>query len=461
MYKFKETITKLLIVLLLLGIVLSPPFALATTTISNSNISISGNLTVNGGLQFTSGAVNNYILKTDATGNATWISVGTALSTWAGSANITTLGTVTSAAGNVSLWTNNAGYLTAETDPSAVLKATFAANGDLLVGTGAGTYSALTAGVGNNGKVLTVSGGVPGWSAVSYSETDPLALKITSNLSDVNNSTTAFNNIAPSQGGNNSKFLTTDGTNASWATALTAETDPLAILKATITANGDLIVGTGAGTYSALAAGVGNNGKVLTVSGGVPGWASILTLPTGTTDNSTLRYDTGTSTWQENTNILASSAGDVAASGGFKSKSTYYSPYVLYKNTTSGSITGSGYRTVVSFSVPANTLNGNVLVLDIQTRRTTGSGNLTWQVVYGGTTCFTTPAYTTSYQFPRLWIIGTGASSQTCNMITGANGVNGTAAVDSTQAQTLTVQADLASDTDVFTFDMALGQVMQ
>jgi len=86
-----------------------------------------------------------------------------ALSTWAGSANITTLGTISSAAGNVSLWTNDKGYLTAESDPDAVLKATFTANGDLLVGTGAGTYSALAAGVGNNGKILTVTAGVPSW----------------------------------------------------------------------------------------------------------------------------------------------------------------------------------------------------------------------------------------------------------------------------------------------------------
>jgi len=66
------------------------------------------------------------------------------------------------------------GFLTTETDPTAVLKATFAAAGDLLVGTGAGTYSALTAGVPNNGNVLTVVAGVPSWSAAGFITEDGL-----------------------------------------------------------------------------------------------------------------------------------------------------------------------------------------------------------------------------------------------------------------------------------------------
>ncbi len=129
----------------------------------------------------------------------------TALTSWPGSANITTLGTITSAAGNISLWSNNVGYLTAETDP--------------------------------------------------------LALKIVSNLSDVNNANTAFNNIAPSQGGNNGKFLITNGANTSWATALTSESDPNAILKSIGTAKGDLIAYSSSGTPVRL--GAGTNGQFL------------------------------------------------------------------------------------------------------------------------------------------------------------------------------------------------------
>ena len=43
-------------------------------------------------------------------------------------------------------------------------------------------------------------------------------LEKSSNLSDVASSTSAFNNIAPSQSGNSGKYLTTNGTNTSWGT---------------------------------------------------------------------------------------------------------------------------------------------------------------------------------------------------------------------------------------------------
>ncbi|TSC95247.1 MAG: hypothetical protein CEN87_259 [Parcubacteria group bacterium Licking1014_1] len=76
--KYKSAINFYLIILLLssgypLGHVL------AVTTVG-TNISTEGSLIANGALQFTSGASNNYILSTDASGNAVWISVGNALS---------------------------------------------------------------------------------------------------------------------------------------------------------------------------------------------------------------------------------------------------------------------------------------------------------------------------------------------------------------------------------------------
>jgi len=43
-------------------------------------------------------------------------------------------------------------------------------------------------------------------------------------------------------------------------------------MATTITTNGDLLYGTGAGTYTRR--GIGSNGQVLTVSGGVPTWAA-------------------------------------------------------------------------------------------------------------------------------------------------------------------------------------------
>ncbi|MFA7662857.1 MAG: hypothetical protein WCX88_02980, partial [Patescibacteria group bacterium] len=56
----------------------NPIISLGATRIG-TNISTGGNLTVDGALKFTSGAASNYILSTDASGNSTWIAVGSAL----------------------------------------------------------------------------------------------------------------------------------------------------------------------------------------------------------------------------------------------------------------------------------------------------------------------------------------------------------------------------------------------
>jgi fibronectin-binding autotransporter adhesin len=61
------------------GLIPHIPFAQAATNIG-TDISTDGNLTVNGALKFVTGAVGNYILTTDASGNATWSSIGSALS---------------------------------------------------------------------------------------------------------------------------------------------------------------------------------------------------------------------------------------------------------------------------------------------------------------------------------------------------------------------------------------------
>ena len=130
---------------------------------------------------------------------------------------------LTNKTGNISQWTNDSGYLTtySETDPvwtaasgNYLLKAGGTMTGDLNMGTKnitnagtiTGTFSgALTGNVTGNvsGKAANVTGTV----AIGNGGTGQTT---------ANN---AFNALAPSQGGNNGKFLTTDGTNTSWAAA--------------------------------------------------------------------------------------------------------------------------------------------------------------------------------------------------------------------------------------------------
>ena len=72
----------------------------------------------------------------------------------------------------------------------------------------------------------------------------------------------------PPQTGNSGKFLTTNGTAESWGTVdLTTKTD-----KATLTTTGDIYYASSASTPARL--GIGSANQVLTVSGGIPSWAT-------------------------------------------------------------------------------------------------------------------------------------------------------------------------------------------
>jgi hypothetical protein len=81
-------------------------------------------------------------------------------------------------------------------------------------------------------------------------------------------------------------------------------------------AQGDMIYASAANTLSKLT--VGTNGQCLTSNGTIPAWGSCGSgsLPAGTTNDSTLRYNTGDTSWKENTAFLASSAGTLTIAAG-------------------------------------------------------------------------------------------------------------------------------------------------
>jgi len=180
-------------------------------TLTNKTITgtFSGNITgnVTGNVSGNAGTVTNGVVTTGSYADPAWITslaaskVGlgnvenTALSTWAGSSNITTLGTI-----GTGTWNGTAiGTVYGGTGLTSYT------TGDIVYASATNTLSKLAAGT--DGYLLTLASGVPTWAAA------PISL--------------------PSQTGNSGKYLTTDGTTASWATLVV----PIETGTATLTAN--------------------------------------------------------------------------------------------------------------------------------------------------------------------------------------------------------------------------------
>jgi fibronectin-binding autotransporter adhesin len=79
----------------------------------------------------------------------------------------------------------------------------------------------------------------------------------------------------------------------------------------------------------------------LVLEGGLVKTQTITTVDAGTTNNTTLRWDAGTSKWAENTNVLATSAGDVTLNS------------ATIKATTNQLVLGTTNTTTISATAPA------------------------------------------------------------------------------------------------------------
>ena len=114
------------------------------------------------------------------------------------------------------------------------------------------------------GAVALVAVGV----ANAQNLTGPLQRQL--NLSDVNSASTAINNILPSQGGNSGKFLTTNGSAASWGTVTASPGGSSGQLQynnagafggLTVSGDATLDTGTGALTLANTAVSAGSYGS--------------------------------------------------------------------------------------------------------------------------------------------------------------------------------------------------------
>jgi hypothetical protein len=187
------------------GALISSPTISGTGTIAGT---FTGNLTgdVTGNVTGSSGSttgnaatVTNGVYTTGSYSNPTWLTLdsskvglgnveNTAISTFPGSTAIVSLG-------NVTAGTWNADYILPAKGGTGLQSY---ATGDIIYASATNTLSKLSAA--DNGQILTLASGVPTWAAA------PITL--------------------PAQTSNSGKFLTTDGTTASWAVIPASYTAP-------------------------------------------------------------------------------------------------------------------------------------------------------------------------------------------------------------------------------------------
>jgi hypothetical protein len=166
-------------------------------------------------------------------------------------------------------------------------------------------------------------------SALTYVEADDnftnlnnAKLENVNNLSDVSNKTTAFNNLTPTQAGNSGKYLTTDGSSASWGALATS-------ISGIVKGNGSTFVVATSGSDYAPA----TSGTSILYGNGSGGFSNV-TVGTG------LSFSTGT----------LSATGSMTYPGAGIANSTGSAWGTSY--TTSGSGTVLALTTSPSFTTP-------------------------------------------------------------------------------------------------------------
>jgi hypothetical protein len=305
-------------------------------TLTGGPITSSGTLTLGGTLDAANGGTGQ---STYAVGDILYASTTTALSRLAdvatGNALISGGVGVAPSWGKIALTTHVSGTLPVANGGTGVT--TVPTNGQLLIGNGSGyTVASLTAGSGititpdsgsisiaatNTGTVTSVSGsgGTTGLTLSGGPITSSGTLTLGGTLAIANGGTGATtqagaaNAVLPSQTGNTGKFLTTDGSNVSWATVSGTGTvtsvaatgnQGVTISGSPITSSGTITVGLGnitptsvstAGnlTFSATGqlitgdmSGAARNDRLRFQTNVTNGITNVTAIPNGTSDTS-------------------------------------------------------------------------------------------------------------------------------------------------------------------------------
>lgn len=163
---------------------------------------------------------------------------------------------------------------------------------------------------------------------------------------------------------------------------------------------------------------------------------------------------------------VAVADGGTGASTAAGARANLAVPGIIVAQRVNNTVTGANFQNCQTVSIPGGTLGSTGGVrFELRCRRTTGVGNLTFRVQYGGTTVLAFAATTLATTKISGVLFGDGgASAQRAHgeESRGATApVTGTSAVDSTSSQNLTIDVDLATDADVVTCDWISVEILK
>ena len=236
------------------------------------------------------------------------------------------------------------------------------ASGDMLYASASNTLARLAGAA--SGNVL-LSGTAPSWGKLPLASAVSGTLPIANGGTGAATATAAANAILPSQTGNSGKYLTTDGTNTSWAT----------------------VSGGGGGTVTSVAAGAGMNFTTITSTGTVT-MGTPSTLTTSTTNQATGTTHTHAVTFPNTiTSVNGVSSGAVTigasvnASGEYGAVGTY--AFLALVNTAGiiegGTYSGSDLRPAGIHTASTTFQNDTTASCDLTNGSTALSG--TWKAM--------------------------------------------------------------------------------
>lgn len=158
---------------------------------------------------------------------------------------------------------------------------------------------------------------------------------------------------------------------------------------------------------------------------------------------------------------------DLIASGDIFAQTDRFVPQIIHFNTTQALITGAGWQTIDSFTLPGGTLGTNNAVrIVVWVDRTTGGGGGSFRIVYGGQTLASMGNNNNDPARIEFILKGNGTTATQRALLDHSNSGNtgtadGSSTVNSTIDQTVSIQLNLQNSTDIFTRESIVAEVLK